>query len=84
MNSVIFESDSKIVIDAVNSELTPHNELGDIINRCKDLLASRNGYLVRHVRRQANKVAHTIARAALSCPNDVPDHVYSLLLNETV
>jgi ribonuclease HI len=87
MNLVIFESDSKIVIDVVNSDSVPQNELGDIVHRCKDLLATHNGYVVRHVRRQANKVAHTIARAALSYPSphifsDVPDYLYSLLLNE--
>jgi ribonuclease HI len=87
MSSVIFESDCKIVIDIVLSDLVPPNELGDIIHRCKDLLASHNGYVVRHIRRQANKVAHTITRAALSHPSphifiDVPDYLSSLLLNE--
>lgn len=42
---------------------------------------------MRHVRRQANKIADIIARAALSYPSshifsDAPDYLYSLLLNE--
>jgi len=87
MNSVIFESYSKIVIDVVNSDSVPQNELGDIIYRCKDILATRNGYVVRNVRRQVNKVVYTIYRAALSYPSlhifsIVSDCLYSLLLNE--
>jgi len=87
MNSIIFEPNGKIDIDVVNSKLIRHNELGDIINKCKDLLASHNGYVVRHVRRQANKVSHIIIRVVLSYPNphifnDVPDYLYFLSLNE--
>jgi len=87
MFSVVFESDSKFVVDMINSAFVPHNETGDIISRCKDLLAARNNYTVRHIRRQANRVAHTIGRASLSHPSphifsDVPDYLYSLIINE--
>jgi ribonuclease HI len=87
MQSVIFESDCKIVVDAVNSSVNPHNELGDIIFYCKQLLCLHPNFFVRFVRRQANKVAHNIARASLSHPSphifsDVPSSLNPLLLND--
>ncbi|XP_024626802.2 uncharacterized protein [Medicago truncatula] len=86
MQSVIFKSDCKIVVDAVNSSVNPHNELGDIIFYCKQLLSLHANFSVRFVRRQANKVAHNIARASLSHPSphiffDVPSSLNTLLLN---
>jgi len=87
MQSVIFESDCKIVVDVVNSSANPHNELGDIIFYCKQLLSLHANFYVRFVRRQANKVAHNIARASLSHPSphifsDVPSSLNTLLLND--
>ena len=67
-------------MDNVNYDLVSHNELGDIIHRCKDLLSTRNGYAVRHVRRQASRVAITRASLSNHSPcifNDVPDYLYS-------
>jgi hypothetical protein len=79
---IILEFDSNIVMNNVNFDIVSHNELGDITRRCKDLLTTRNGYVVRHVRRQANMAPHAIAKASLSYPsprifNDVPDYLYS-------
>jgi hypothetical protein len=87
MSSVIFESDCKIIVDIVNSPQVPNNEISDILARFKDLLLSRNSYIVSHVRRQANKVSHTLTRAFLSHPNpfichDVPSNLCSLIINE--
>jgi len=87
MEFVIFESDCKLVVDTIISTSTPSNEFGDIIYRCKTLLASHNNYSVFYVRRQANRVAHNIARASLSHPSpylffDVPDYVSPLIIAE--
>lgn len=87
MSSVIFESDCKVIVDLVNSHQVPQNEIGDIISNCKNLLSSHTGFVVNHVRRQGNKVAHSFARASLSHPSpnflyDVPDYLYSLIINE--
>jgi len=49
MPSVIFESGCKLV-DAGNSQ----NGMGDVISKYKDLLSSRNNYVVRFVKRQTN------------------------------
>lgn len=87
MTSVIFESDCKLVVDAIISTYSPLNEFEDIISRCKTLLASHSNYSVTYVRRQANRVAHSIARASLSHPSpylfhDVLDYLYPLIINE--
>jgi len=49
MKSVIFKSDCKLVVDAIIFTSTPLNEFGDIISRCKTLLASHNNYTVLYV-----------------------------------
>jgi len=87
MSSVIFESDCKVIVDIVNSSHLPQNELGDILSNCKELLYNHTSFLVNHVRRQANEVAHSITRASLSKPcrhvfYDVSSHLYSLIFNE--
>jgi len=87
MTSVIFETDCKLTVDTVNSPVVPHNEIGDIITIGKNLLSVHNSYVVRHIRRQANRVAYTLARASLSHPIPyifyyVPAYVYSLIINE--
>jgi len=79
MTSVIFEADCKLVVDLVYSPIVPQNEIGDIITSCKHLMSVHNSYVVRHTRRQTNRVAHSIARASLSHPNPyifdyVPDN----------
>lgn len=68
MNFVIFESDCKLVVDSINLNSTAHNEFGDT-SRCKDLLPTHNDYIMRFVRRQANKIVHSIVRAPLSHPS---------------
>jgi len=87
MPYVIFESDCKTIVDIVNSSHLPQNELGDILSTCKDLLSIHTSFIVNFVRRQANEVAHSIARASLSNPSphvfyDVSPHLYSLIFNE--
>jgi len=87
MSSVIFESGCKIIVDIINSPQVPNNEIGDILARCKDLLLSHNNFTVSHVKRQTNKVAHTLARASLSHHNpfifhNIPSDLYSLIINE--
>jgi ribonuclease HI len=85
--SVTFESDCRFVVEAVNTTQVPQNEVGDIISSCQELLSFHNHFSVKYVRRQANEVAHSIARASLSYPrphifNDVPSYLYPLIMNE--
>jgi len=85
--SIKFESDYKLVVDAINSSRGPQNEVGDIISRCPNLLSSHIHFIVGYVRRQTNKIAHSIARVSLSDPNlnifyYVPSYLYHLIINQ--
>ncbi|XP_039687037.1 uncharacterized protein [Medicago truncatula] len=65
--TVDFEMDAKRVVDSFNSRQSEATEYGNIIDNCKTL--SRQFYensRVEFVRRQANEVAHSLAKAALS------------------
>jgi hypothetical protein len=78
MSSVIFESDCKIIVDIINSPQIPNNEIGNFLARCKDILLSHNSFVVSHVRRQPNKVAHTLAKVSLSHPTPLIFLMYLL------
>ena len=59
------ELDAKIVVDAFQSEPLAIDEFGCIIGDCRGLVA--NGYFsIQFVKRQANRPAHCLARAASS------------------
>jgi len=66
MHYVLFETDSKVLFDAFASTTTPTNEFGDLVSQCRSLLLIRPNFVVSYVRRQANRVAHSIVRASLS------------------
>ncbi|KAK2370554.1 hypothetical protein QL285_083597 [Trifolium repens] len=63
---VIFESDSKLVVDAISSRQSGVSEFSLLISHIQSLLRMNNYFEVKYVSRQANKVAHYLARAAFS------------------
>jgi len=86
-HSVWFEIDRKLLADALSSSTVPNTEFGDLVSQCRILLSTNSDFTMSFVKRQANKVAHSIARASLSHPspyvfNDVPYTMYSLFMNE--
>jgi hypothetical protein len=63
------------------------SEFSSIISKIKCMLSMRNDFEVKSIRRQANMVAHTLARAAVSWPsrhtfNLIPPCIESLIYNE--
>ncbi|XVF58374.1 hypothetical protein PTKIN_Ptkin07bG0061500 [Pterospermum kingtungense] len=66
MERVIFESDAKLVGDALHSSKTNILEFGFIITTCKACLLQDGFFKVCYVKRQANKVAHALAKASCS------------------
>lgn len=54
MKRVKLEGDAKVIVDALNSEVSCDTVFGDIILECKSILV---------VSQSANYVAHAIARA---------------------
>ncbi|KAJ8623633.1 hypothetical protein MRB53_032163 [Persea americana] len=70
INKVIFELDSKLVVDAVLANVLDMSEFGIIISNCVSLVNLAHGFSVQFVKRQANGVAHALARA--SCMHASP------------
>lgn len=85
--TVRFETDCITLADAIHTTSTHLNEVGDIISQFRGLLFINTDFKVSYIRRQANRVAHSTARASLSHPSphlfySVPSTLYSLFLNE--
>ncbi|XP_073025183.1 uncharacterized protein [Primulina eburnea] len=64
VQEVIVESDSKIVVEAISTEKEDISEFGAIISECRKVIRQRPSFRVSFARRQANKVAHNLARAS--------------------
>ncbi|GAU35177.1 hypothetical protein TSUD_319870 [Trifolium subterraneum] len=63
---VQFESDSKLLVDAIHSRRSDNSEFNLIVNDIILFMSSYVNFEVKFIRRQANSVAHTLARAANS------------------
>jgi ribonuclease HI len=86
-SNVVFESDSKVVVDAVHSNFQGNSELSSLISSIKLLLLCHSNFEVKFTKRQANTAAHTLARAACSWPrrmffNSVPLCIEPLIIND--
>jgi ribonuclease HI len=87
LSFVIFESDSKLMVDAISSRQAGVSDFSILISHIQSLLRLNNYFEVKYVKRQANKVAHSLARAAFSMSrrcifDSVPPCIDSLLSNE--
>ncbi|XVF71518.1 hypothetical protein PTKIN_Ptkin12aG0044200 [Pterospermum kingtungense] len=81
---VIFEVDSKQVVDALSSLSSDLTEFGVIIECCKSMVLVEPHFKVIFARRGANVAAHALARRSrfVPCPAvgfDVPDWLCSQL-----
>lgn len=66
MDHVIFESDAKILVDAVHSKNPDISELGSIVDECKFILQSNQTFKVCFVKRQVSKVDDILTKATCS------------------
>ncbi|XP_058775131.1 uncharacterized protein LOC131649383 [Vicia villosa] len=87
LDHVIFESDSQNVTNVIRSNLIGISEFSFIISSIKSLLLSFPNFEVKFVKRQANSVAHTLAKAADSWTRrslfyTIPPCIEPLLYNE--
>lgn len=64
LQNVLFELDAKQVVDSLSSRVIDLSEIGSVIFECKRLLSLNPTFGVGYVRRQANVVAHSLARVA--------------------
>jgi ribonuclease HI len=88
-NNVIFETDAQNIVGAIRSRKQGVSEFSAIINKIRCVLSLVPGFEVKPIRRQANRIAHTIARAALSWSRRhifdvVPLCIHNLLSNEMI
>jgi ribonuclease HI len=87
MTAVFYETDCKSLADALATNSNHPDEFDDHISQCRSLLLTSPDFVVSNIRRQANSVAHNIARASLyhTSPyifNILPTTLYSLIMNE--
>ncbi|XP_058741168.1 uncharacterized protein LOC131613523 [Vicia villosa] len=66
LNNVIFESDSQVVIHAINSTVTGKSEFNIIITAIRRLLSLVTNFEVKFIKRQANMVVDSLVKAANS------------------
>ena len=86
---VIVESDAKAVVDAVNGSFSDISEFGNLIGNCRRLVLENPNVRISYVRRQANGVAHALAKAAhyYASPSlwqQVPSFLRDLLLSDVL
>jgi ribonuclease HI len=84
---VMFESDSKSVVEAIYSRQSGVSEFSLLISNIQSLLNLHNYFEVKYVRRQVNKVAHYLTRATFSMSrrrifDSVPPCIDTYLNNE--
>jgi len=72
LDNVDYETYSKLTVDAFLSTKNDLSEFGCIISSCRSLFRNLfSNFRVEFVRRQANAVAHTLAREATSLASSV-------------
>ncbi|GAU45117.1 hypothetical protein TSUD_183250 [Trifolium subterraneum] len=87
LDRVQFESDSKVLIEVIHMKRRGNSEFLSIIHDILSLMSSFINFEVKFVRRQANLVAHTLARAANSWASfhrfeNIPFYIERLVFNE--
>nr|KYP52189.1 hypothetical protein KK1_025927 [Cajanus cajan] len=85
--NVLIELDCKTVVDDLHGSNQLLSEYGLLIQKGRSILASHKNLSVRFIRRQANHVAHSLARAARSYASPhtfdfIPPCITSLIMKE--
>ncbi|KAK2377645.1 hypothetical protein QL285_078296 [Trifolium repens] len=60
ITKVIFETDSKSVVDAIHNLHGGNSEFSSLIGNIKSILLSNQNFVVKFIKRHANMVAHTL------------------------
>jgi ribonuclease HI len=63
---VVFETDSKCVVDAIHHFRSGQSEFSILVSNIISIISCNQNFVVKFVKRQANMVAHTLARAVIS------------------
>jgi ribonuclease HI len=62
---VVFETDSKNVVDAIHHFRSGSSEFSLLVSNVCHILSCNRNFMVKFVKRLANIVAHTLARVAI-------------------
>uniref|UniRef100_A0A803QMW8 RNase H type-1 domain-containing protein n=1 Tax=Cannabis sativa TaxID=3483 RepID=A0A803QMW8_CANSA len=62
LSDVEIETDSLVVVQAINGGVTMTSQFGMLIHDCRMMVSSLNNVLISHVKRSANRAAHWVAR----------------------
>lgn len=65
-SNVIFETDAKVVVDAIYNPVVDDTEFGDIIKDIRNRLNASRDFSVHAISREANEMAHLTARHSRS------------------
>lgn len=68
---VLFESDCLVAIQAIRTSFPLFSYFGQIITDCQNLLGSMSNIATCFVYRSANRMAHCVAKASYSFPDQV-------------
>ncbi|XP_058758355.1 uncharacterized protein LOC131631582 [Vicia villosa] len=87
LENVIFESDAQQVVQAIHSKHMDDSEFSLIIMSIRNLLHVFSNFEVNFIKRQANSVAHSLAKAVNSWTrrsviNSIPPCIQPIILNE--
>ncbi|CAL1372154.1 unnamed protein product [Linum trigynum] len=66
LSEVRFEGDTKVIIDKINQTDTRDSRLGAVLKEIDHYFRAQSGLSVHFVGRENNRVAHLVARKALS------------------
>jgi ribonuclease HI len=66
LRNVIFETDSKSVVDAIHRRVNGISEFSSLIVMIKNVLSLFSNFQVKFIKRQANTVAHKLAITIVS------------------
>lgn len=64
--SLVVETDALLMVSAIQKKQSNHLEVGHVLDACNSILARRSNVSVVHVKKLANKVAHSMARIPCS------------------
>lgn len=67
------ESDSEMVVKAIQSSEQDNSTFGQIIRDCQHILSLSNGLSIHHVRRSTNHVAHQVAHVLARASDSMSD-----------
>jgi hypothetical protein len=88
-SNVIIETDSKNVVDAIYRYRAGSSEFSYLVSQINNVLLCNPNFEVKFIKRQANIVAHTLARAAIAWSHrctfeSLPSCISTLLINEMI